>query len=245
MYSEHTASQRSTRLRARRILKSISQNKIIMNMQDLTLQTNEKLYRNRNKNRETEQSPQDNKAQEPSLTTTKPKKKEETTTAPEVLAVTTEQEEAEKLARMHIELAELQDKNKRLYAEFANFRRRTDERVEALRETASEAILIKLLPIIDDFERALATTPQSNTSVEAIQKGVRLIYDKLTYILQQEQVQPIEVIPGTQFDAELHQAIAQAPVTDDTLKGKVVEVVEKGYYYNNTVLRFTKVIIGS
>ena len=204
-------------------------------MYDATLKTNKNTYRN--KAEETAQSPQDNKTQEPSLTTTQ--------TAQEVPEATTEQEQAEKLARMHIELAELQDKNKRLYAEFANFRRRTEERVEALKEVASEAILIKLLPIIDDFERALATIPQSNTSVEAIQKGVRLIYDKLTHLLQQEQVQPIEVISGTQFDAELHQAIAQAPVTDHSLKGKVVEVVQKGYYYNGRVLRFAKVIIGS
>ena len=213
-------------------------------MYDATLKTNKNTYRN--KAEETEQSPQDNKAhQEPNLAATKPEPKEATPIGPEVLAVTTDPEEAAKVAKMHIELAELQDKHKRLSADFANFRRRNDEKIKALTEAASEAILIKLLPIIDDFERALATIPQSNTSVEAIQKGVRLIYDKLTHLLQQEQVQPIEVISGTQFDAELHQAIAQVPVTDDILKGKVVEVVEKGYYYNGRVLRFAKVTIGS
>ena len=217
---------------------------MIMNMYDATLKTNKNTYRNKAKDRG--QSPQGHNAyQEPNLAATKPEPNEAMPIGPEELAATTDPEEADKVAKMHIELAELQDKYKRLYAEFANFRRRNDERVKTLRGAASEAILTKLLPIIDDFERALATTPHSNTSVEAIQKGVRLIYDKRTHLLQQEQVQPIEVISGTQFDADLHQAIAQVPVTDDTLKGKVEAVLEKGYYYNDRVLRFAKVTIGS
>ena len=213
-------------------------------MYDSTLKINKNTYQNETK--ETEQSPQDNKAhQEPSLATTKPKKEEATPTVPEVPSAKTEQEQAEKLARMHIELAEAQDKYTRLCAEFANFRRRNDDKLETLKKTANKAILIKLLPIIDDFERALATTVQHNTSVEAIQEGVRLIYDKMTHLLQQEQVKPIEITPGTQFDTESHQAIAKAPVADDLLKGKVVKVVERGYYHNDIVLRFAKVIIGS
>ncbi|MEM7383141.1 MAG: nucleotide exchange factor GrpE [Bacteroidota bacterium] len=187
----------------------------------------------------TEQAPQDNKThQGPDLAASK---HEEEASA----ASAAEQERIEELAKAYVALAEVQDKYTRLCAEFANFRRRSDERAETLREAANEAILIKLLPIIDDFERALATTTQSNTSAEATQAGVRLIYDKLTHLLQQEHVQPIEATPGTQFDAELHQAVTQAPVANEALRGKVVEVVEKGYRFRGSVLRFAKVIIGS
>lgn len=188
-----------------------------------------------------EQLSQNDKAhQDPNLATTKPKQEEE---APAVSAV--EQKRIEEHAKAQVALAEAHDKYRRLCAEFANFRRRAEERIGTLRETATEAILIKLLSIIDDFERALAPTAQSNTVVEATQKGVKLIYDKLMHLLQQEHVQPIEAALGDQFDAELHQAVTPTPVEDKALKGTIVEVVEKGYRFRGEVLRFAKVIIGS
>lgn len=187
-----------------------------------------------------EQPAQANKAHQDA----KPSPSKQEQQAPTVLKVPAGEQD-ESLVKVQVSLAEAQDKYTRLSAEFENFRRRTDDRVATLIEAANEAILIKLLPIVDDFERALATTAQNNTSIEAMQQGIKLIYDKLMHLLQQEHVELIGIDKGIQFDADLHQAITQAPIADEALKGKVVEVVEKGYRLKGRVLRFAKVIIGS
>lgn len=190
------------------------------------------------------QLPQDQVDQEPQAP--KPattKQEEESPKAP--AAPVTEQEQAQALEKVQAALAEAHDKYVRLYAEFENFRRRAAKEKIALIETASEAILKKLLPILDDFERALAAAAQSSAPPEAMQKGVRLIYDKLIHLYQQAGVQPMETTQGTPFDAELHEAVTQTPVEDKALQGKVVEVVEKGYCLRDKVLRFAKVVIGS
>lgn len=138
------------------------------------------------------------------------------------------------------------DKYLRLYAEFENFRRRTAQEKMALVTTASEGLLKKLLPIVDDFERALEALPQDDvTAATAAQEGIQLIHNKLMHLLQQSGVQPMAIEKGATFDAELHEAIAQTPVNDTALQGKVIEVIEKGYWLEDKVLRFAKVVIGA
>ena len=153
--------------------------------------------------------------------------------------------QAEELEKAQAVLAEANDKYIRLYAEFENFRRRAAKEKLALIETASEDILKRLLPIIDDFERACAALQQDNTPAQAMQEGITLIYDKLMHLLQQAGVRPIELTKGTDFDAELHEAVTQTPVEDKALQGKVVDILEKGYYLKDKILRFAKVVIGS
>ena len=149
------------------------------------------------------------------------------------------------LAKAQTALTEAQDKYVRLYAEFDNFRRRTSQEKVAMRDVANEAVIRSFLPILDDFERALATTAAGNTSADAIQEGIQLIYDKCRRWLQQAAVTSMEIDVGADFDAELHEAIMQTPVEDKALQGKVIEVVEKGYHLRDKVLRVAKVIIGS
>ncbi|MEO1219454.1 MAG: nucleotide exchange factor GrpE [Bacteroidota bacterium] len=149
------------------------------------------------------------------------------------------------LARAQTALNESQEKYIRLYAEFDNFRRRTTQEKAAMRDIANEAMIRSFLPILDDFERALATAAADNTSAGALQEGIRLIYDKCKRWLEEVTVTSMEIGVGTDFDAELHEAIMQTPVEDKALQGKIIEVVEKGYHLKDRVLRVAKVIIGS
>ncbi|RCH56276.1 nucleotide exchange factor GrpE [Mucilaginibacter hurinus] len=141
------------------------------------------------------------------------------------------------------ELAQANEKYLRLYAEFDNFRRRTSkERVELL-QTAGKEVIVSLLPVLDDFERAFKSMDQA-TDVVAVKAGVELIYSKLNNILQQKGLKPMEAI-GQPFDADLHEAITNIPAPNDEMKGKVVDEMEKGYYLGEKVARFAKVIVGS
>ncbi len=102
----------------------------------------------------------------------------------------------------------------------------------------------KLLPIVDDFERALEAMNAENIP-QATQEGIQLIYDKLLYLLQQTGVQPMAIEKGTPFDTEFHEAVTQVPTEDASMTGKVVDVVEKGYLLKEQVLRFAKVVTGA
>jgi len=139
-------------------------------------------------------------------------------------------------------LAELNDRYLRLAAEYDNYRRRTlKERME-LMKTAGEDILINILPVMDDFERALGSIDQAK-EISAVKEGVQLIYTKFTEFLKQRGVKEIEA-KEKEFDTDLHEAITKIPAPNKKLKGKVVDVVEKGYYLNEKVIRFSKVVIG-
>jgi len=141
------------------------------------------------------------------------------------------------------ELALANDKYLRLYAEFDNFRRRTTkERIELL-QTAGKEIIVSLIPVLDDFERA-GKAMETSTDVNAVKEGVTLIQNKLTNILNQKGLKPMESI-GMPFDADLHEAITNIPAPTDDMKGKVVDEMEKGYYLNDNVIRFAKVIVGA
>jgi len=148
----------------------------------------------------------------------------------------------EQLEVAEAEIVELKDKHIRLQADFDNYRKRTlKERMELLK-TANESLLINILPVIDDFDRAL----QTMNSVEEeshVKDGVNLIYNKFQEFLKQNGVKEI-VAQGQDFDTDLHEAIVKIAAPTADLKGKVVEVVQKGYYLNDKVIRFPKVVIG-
>jgi len=141
------------------------------------------------------------------------------------------------------ELAQANDKYLRLYAEFDNFRRRTQkERVELL-QTAGKEIIVSLLPILDDFERAERAL-ETSTDVKAVKEGVALIQNKLNNVLTQKGLKPMKSI-GEPFDADLHEAITNIPAPTDDMKGKVIDEMEKGYTIGDNVVRFAKVIVGA
>jgi molecular chaperone GrpE len=138
--------------------------------------------------------------------------------------------------------AELNDKFLRLYAEFDNYRRRTNKERLDLIANANGALLKDLLPVIDDFERAML----NNEKVEdpqVLKEGFALINNKFRSILESKGLKLMEA-KGTPFDSELHEAIANVPVEDEDMKGKVIDDVEKGYYLNEKVIRYAKVVVG-
>ncbi|GAB3782382.1 hypothetical protein GCM10028818_38120 [Spirosoma horti] len=141
------------------------------------------------------------------------------------------------------EVAELKDKYLRLYADFENFRRRTAKEKLELINNANEGVLKALIPVVDDFERAMQSIDNTN-DVAALKEGVSLIYNKLFKTLEGKGLKPM-VSKGEAFDADLHESVTQFPAPSDDLKGKVIEEIEKGYYLNDKVIRFAKVIVGS
>jgi molecular chaperone GrpE len=139
-------------------------------------------------------------------------------------------------------LAEMQDKYIRLSAEFDNYRKRTLREKMDLSKYAEESLLLKLIPFMDDFERALMHIEKSEENV-ALKNGVDLIYIKFSEFLKQNGVTEIEALNNS-FDVDLHEAVAKVPVDDEKMKGKVVDVALKGYYLRDKVLRFAKVVVG-
>ena len=141
------------------------------------------------------------------------------------------------------ELAELKDKYLRLYADFENFRRRTAKEKLDLISNANEGLLQALIPVVDDFERAMQSIDKTN-DVAALKEGVSLIYTKLFKTLEGKGLKPM-TSKGESFNADLHESVTQFPAPSDDLKGKVIDEIEKGYYLNDKVIRFAKVIVGS
>jgi molecular chaperone GrpE len=139
---------------------------------------------------------------------------------------------------------ELNDKYLRLTAEFDNFRKRSLKEKMDLIKTAGEDILINILPVVDNFERALKSI-NNNTSEEgkAISEGIELIYSKFKEFLSQRGVKEIDA-SGKAFDTDLHEAITKIPAPQEDMKGKVIDVIEKGYLMHEKVIRFSKVVIG-
>lgn len=135
------------------------------------------------------------------------------------------------------------DKFLRLFAEFENYKKRTSrERIE-LFKTAGQELMTSLLPIVDDFERALSHI-EEDKEAEELSKGVLLIYNKFYNTLEQKGLSRIETKAGDTFDAEIHEAITQIPAPSEELKGKVIDCVEKGYRLGDKVIRYPKVVIG-
>jgi molecular chaperone GrpE len=135
------------------------------------------------------------------------------------------------------------DKFMRLFAEFENYKKRTTkERIE-LFKTASQDVMVSMLPVLDDFERALSHI-EDDKEAEELRKGVLLIYNKLVNTLEQKGLSKIDVRQGDVFNADNHEAITQIPAPTDDLKGKVIDVIEPGYKLGEKVIRFPKVVIG-
>ncbi|HAQ65805.1 MAG TPA: nucleotide exchange factor GrpE [Bacteroidales bacterium] len=141
-------------------------------------------------------------------------------------------------------LADANDKFLRLFSDFDNFRKRTArEKIEASKAASSD-LLAQLLPIVDDFERALRSMEPVDETIAPLRQGVELIYNKFWSIIERQGVKAIEAI-GMEFTTDFHEALTSIPVTDESQKGKVVDQVEKGYMLGDKVIRFAKVIVGA
>lgn len=140
------------------------------------------------------------------------------------------------------ELKVVEDKYLRLYADFENFRRRTtSERIE-LFKTAGQEVIQSLLPVLDDFDRAMKAMG-NDPATESIRTGVALVQSKLWSTLQSKGLKAMDCT-GKPFDPDVHEAITKIPVTEEERKGTVVDEVEKGYFLNEKVIRFAKVVVG-
>ena len=185
----------------------------------------------------------------------KKKKKEDTEASEDINdinngngeAVVAEAEEIENMPSaadvLKEELATANDRYLRLYAEFDNFRRRTIKEREEARKMEGKDLMVSLLPVLDDFDRALRSM-QNATDVAPVKEGVVLVQNKLKNILTQKGLKEMESI-GSTFDPELQEAITNIPAPTDDLKGKVMDEMEKGYLLNDKVIRFAKVIVGA
>lgn len=144
--------------------------------------------------------------------------------------------------KLQEELQEMKDKYLRLVAEFDNFRKRNaKERVELI-QTAGKEVIISLLDVLDDCERAAAQM-ESSADITAIKDGVMLVFNKLKSILQSKGLREMESL-HTDFDPDLHDAMAEIPATGEELKGKVMDNLQKGYYLNDKLIRHAKVVVG-
>jgi molecular chaperone GrpE len=149
--------------------------------------------------------------------------------------------EEDPLSKLEKEIAELKDNHLRQYADFENYKRRSmKERVEMIKSAGTD-IISSLLPVLDDFDRALKAM---NSEVDDSNRaGIILIQQKLMSTLEQRGLKPMESI-GKEFDVEVHEAITKIPVEDEKMKDKVIDEVEKGYWLNDKVLRYAKVVVG-
>ena len=139
-------------------------------------------------------------------------------------------------------LVEMQDKYIRLSAEFDNYRRRTIREKMELSKYADENLLLKIIPLMDDFDRALSHMDTATDCI-AMKSGIDLIYGKFQDFLKQSGIKEIESFNSV-FNVDLHEAVAKVTVQDEAKKGKVVDVVQKGYFLQDKVLRFSKVVVG-
>ncbi len=142
--------------------------------------------------------------------------------------------ETDKVQEMGEKLAELNDKYLRLYSEYENYRKRTSLEKADLLLNGSRDLMKAILPVVDDFDRALAALGN--------EEGILLIYNKMMKILGQKGLKAMEV-KGEKFDENLHEAVTQVPAPEESQKGLVIDVVEKGYYLNDKVLRYAKVVV--
>lgn len=148
----------------------------------------------------------------------------------------------DKIAALQAELEKSQKEYLFLMAEFDNYRKRTVKEKAELIKNGGEKAMLGLLPVIDDFERAIDAIDKSS-DVESLKEGVDLIYNKFMKYLESQQVKPMEST-GTEFDADIYEAVTTFPAPDESMKGKVIDTVQKGYTINEKVLRHAKVVVG-
>ncbi|MDD2797044.1 MAG: nucleotide exchange factor GrpE [Bacteroidales bacterium] len=149
---------------------------------------------------------------------------------------------AAELAELKTKYADLSNSHLRLMAEFDNFRKRTLKEKSELIKNGGESTLIRILPVIDDFERAMSVLGTA-TDIKPVVEGIELIYAKFTDFLKQNNVTVIDTENGV-FDTEYHEAIITIPAPSEEMKGKIIDCVQKGYLLNEKVIRFSKVVVG-
>jgi molecular chaperone GrpE len=153
---------------------------------------------------------------------------------------TTKKTKTTKSQDLKLELQESKDKYLRLYSEFENYRRRTSKEKIEMIDSANKDLLKEILPISDDFERAIKSSDSDNVIDE---EGINLIFQKLRGILEKHNLKKMEIKVGDDFNSEFHEAITSTP-SEKKLKGKVVDIIEDGYLIGDKILRFGKVVIG-
>ncbi len=149
---------------------------------------------------------------------------------------------AEKEVSWEDKYNEANDKHLRLYSEFENFRRRTAKEKLELINSAGSDLIKDILPVIDDLERAIESNKTAE-DIDTVKQGFELVYNKLYKTLQSKGLEAADVT-GDNFDPEIHEAIAKIPAPEEGLKGKIIDVVEKGYSINEKVIRYSKVVVG-
>jgi len=148
----------------------------------------------------------------------------------------------DELEKQKEELQAQKDKYLRLVAEFDNFRKRSARENLEIRQTAGKEIIISLLDVLDDLDRAEKQL-QAAENIDQVKEGIQLVFAKLRNTLQGKGLKPMQSI-GTDFDVEKHEAITEVPVQNEQQKGKVIDEVQKGYYLNDKIIRFAKVVVG-
>ena len=147
-----------------------------------------------------------------------------------------------KISELEAANRDMNDRYLRLSAEFDNYRKRTlRERME-MTKTAAESVMLSILPVIDDFERAMHSI-EMGMDFEATKDGILLIYNKFNDFNKQNGISEIEAV-GKAFNTDLHEALTKIPAPSEEMKGKIVDVIQKGYYLNEKVIRFAKVVVG-
>ena len=152
------------------------------------------------------------------------------------------QELEKEIEQLKAEKAELNDRFLRLFSEFDNYKKRVSKEKLDLIATASEKVLVSLLPVIDDFERAIAANEKA-ADVDSMKEGFNLIYNKLIQMMKRFDVEEIQA-KGEEFNTDFHEAVTHFPVQNEEEKGKVIDVTEKGYKLKDKVIRYAKVVVG-
>lgn len=152
------------------------------------------------------------------------------------------QELEKEIEQLKAEKAELNDRFLRLFSEFDNYKKRVSKEKLDLISTASEKVLVSLLPVIDDFERAIAANEKAD-NINSIKEGFNLIYNKLVQMMKRFDVEEIQA-KGEEFNTDYHEAVTHFPAQNEEDKGKVIDVTEKGYKLKDKVIRYAKVVVG-
>ncbi len=146
------------------------------------------------------------------------------------------------IEQLKTEKAELNDRFLRLFSEFDNYKKRVSKEKLDLIATASEKVLVSLLPVVDDFERAIAANEKAD-NIDSIKEGFNLIYNKLLQMMKRFDVEEIQA-KGEEFNTDFHEAVTHFPAQKEEDKGKVIDVTEKGYKLKDKVIRYAKVVVG-
>jgi molecular chaperone GrpE len=169
-------------------------------------------------------------------------KQKSTSTKTKIARAKKKPEEPSKIRKLEKELQEQKEKYLRLSADFDNYRKRTLKEKIELSKQAGEEIFAKILPVLDNLERAMKAVEEAK-DLEAVKEGMHLIYNMFNEYLVQQGLREIEAM-HQEFDTDIHDAVTKIPAPDKNLKGKIVDVIERGYFLNDKVLRYAKVVIG-